>query len=287
MHNKIEPGLPNVLLSPGFLLGLGLLLLNDFYLKSAYGNFLTGKLSDFAGLFIFPLFVVSIIPKGHFFAYVGTAIAFLFWKTPFADFVIDLWNSSAFFKIGRTVDYTDILTLAVLPLSYYYLQKLNLVQSPHHIFRTAGTCSVLFVSVFAFTATTLTKDRLIMLEDNNRIVEKHDELEATLRESPRISDLRVRRDDEVFVNIPNARANGKTYFFDLLLDRQTCNSSKTKMSFLIEEEETHTVLRGIDIEFECREYESASNINSLDKSYKEHARSLFQQEILSRLTQAK
>lgn len=46
----------SILVSPGFLLCLCLLLLNDFILKSEFHNALTGKLSDFAGLFIFPLF---------------------------------------------------------------------------------------------------------------------------------------------------------------------------------------------------------------------------------------
>ena len=41
---------------PLFLVGLGILLLNDFYLKYAFSNAFTGKLSDVAGLFIFPFF---------------------------------------------------------------------------------------------------------------------------------------------------------------------------------------------------------------------------------------
>jgi len=40
-----------------FIVGLGLLLLNDHVLKATYGNWFTGKLSDVAGLLIFPLFL--------------------------------------------------------------------------------------------------------------------------------------------------------------------------------------------------------------------------------------
>ena len=36
-----------------FLACLGLLLLNDFYLKTEYHNWLTGKLSDVCGLYVF------------------------------------------------------------------------------------------------------------------------------------------------------------------------------------------------------------------------------------------
>ena len=43
----------DLILNPYFIIGLSVLLLNDFYLKAAYGNFVTGKLSDFAGLPIF------------------------------------------------------------------------------------------------------------------------------------------------------------------------------------------------------------------------------------------
>ena len=45
-----------MLTSPGFVVGLSLLLLNDLFLKARFHNPLTGKLSDFAGLFVFPLF---------------------------------------------------------------------------------------------------------------------------------------------------------------------------------------------------------------------------------------
>ncbi len=52
-----------ILLSPEFLIGLLLLLMNDFVFKELFHNWLTGKLSDFAGLFIFPLFWSALFPK--------------------------------------------------------------------------------------------------------------------------------------------------------------------------------------------------------------------------------
>ena len=47
------------LLHPAALLALGLLLLNDHVLKRAWPGFVTGKLSDVAGLVVFPLFLVG------------------------------------------------------------------------------------------------------------------------------------------------------------------------------------------------------------------------------------
>lgn len=43
-----------MLLHPAVWLSIGLLLLNDHYLKARYGNWWTGKLSDFAGMIFFP-----------------------------------------------------------------------------------------------------------------------------------------------------------------------------------------------------------------------------------------
>jgi hypothetical protein len=40
---------------------VALLALNDHYLKNQYPSWLTGKISDFAGLFFFPLFVCALV----------------------------------------------------------------------------------------------------------------------------------------------------------------------------------------------------------------------------------
>lgn len=45
------------LLHPGALVAVGVLVLNDHFLKAAFPGFVTGKLSDFAGLAFFPLFL--------------------------------------------------------------------------------------------------------------------------------------------------------------------------------------------------------------------------------------
>ena len=46
-----------------FLICLIGLLLNDFYFKAAYPNWLTGKLPDFCGLFVFALFWTAFFPR--------------------------------------------------------------------------------------------------------------------------------------------------------------------------------------------------------------------------------
>lgn len=43
--------------NPVFLISLGVLILNDWFLKAFFYNSITGKLSDFAGLIALPFFL--------------------------------------------------------------------------------------------------------------------------------------------------------------------------------------------------------------------------------------
>ena len=54
-----RPG--DLLLSPWALVSVAIILINDHVLKDAFGNTLTGKLSDIAGVFLFPLLLLSIL----------------------------------------------------------------------------------------------------------------------------------------------------------------------------------------------------------------------------------
>ena len=110
--------LSEILLSVDFILALVLLFLNDTLFKYSWPNFITGKLSDFAGLYLFPLFVTIFVkdkPKVYF----GTVILFIIWKSSLSQPFIDYWNSVSFYNIDRVVDYTDLMALSVLPLAYY------------------------------------------------------------------------------------------------------------------------------------------------------------------------
>ncbi len=55
------PAALHALAHPATLLGVGLLLLNDHLLKALTPSLLTGKLSDFAGLFVFPFFLIALL----------------------------------------------------------------------------------------------------------------------------------------------------------------------------------------------------------------------------------
>ena len=141
-----------ILGSPGFLLGLSLLLLNDFFLKPLFANWFTGKLSDFAGLFIFPIFWAALFPRRKKIVFAATAIVFVVWKSAWSQPFIDYWNEFLIWPISRTIDAGDLVALLVLPISYrYFNQPRQLVRKPVALYLTAA------VAVFAFTATSYVK----------------------------------------------------------------------------------------------------------------------------------
>src|ERR1051326_440636 len=109
-----------ILTSPVLIAALGALVLNDFVLKPVFHNWLTGKLSDLAGLFIFPLFLSVLAGRYESLLYFATAIGFIFWKTTCSQPLIDFFNARFSVHIGRTADLSDLMALLVLPLSWSY-----------------------------------------------------------------------------------------------------------------------------------------------------------------------
>ena len=131
-----------------FLLGLALLLLNDFVFKGLYGNWLTGKLSDFAGLFIFPLFWTSVFPKNKNNVFWLIGIFFILWKSPYSQEIIDSWNNLGIIPIARVVDYSDLIALSILPLAYYVDHHKSRLKS-----LTIHPALPLCIAIFSFIAT--------------------------------------------------------------------------------------------------------------------------------------
>lgn len=133
--------------STGFILALTILLLNDFYFKSYYGNWLTGKVSDFAGLFVFPLFWTILFPKLKDKIYFASAIIFIYWKTIYSEPLIHIINQYSIINLNRVVDLTDLLALLILPFSYSYLQK------DSKIYITINPIFIIILTSFSFIAT--------------------------------------------------------------------------------------------------------------------------------------
>lgn len=108
----------DALASPLLLGCVAVLVVNDRVLKVAFHNAVTGKLSDVAGVAAFALFWAALFPRRRRAAFVMTAMGFAWWKSPASQPVIDAWNANVGWTVGRVVDWTDLLALAVLPLIY-------------------------------------------------------------------------------------------------------------------------------------------------------------------------
>ena len=113
-----------------FIPALLLLALNDHYLKWTYHNTLTGKLSDVAGLIVLPMFLLFLLPRLKSFALWLSAVFFIFWKLPISDSFIHYYNRIALIPIMRTVDYTDLIALTVLPFVWLVINNLSRLKFP-------------------------------------------------------------------------------------------------------------------------------------------------------------
>jgi hypothetical protein len=136
------------LTAPEFILSVLLLLANDFFLKAWLANGFTGKLSDFAGLFAFPFFWAALMPRWRVSIYLGTAVAFTFWKLPVSEGLIAGGNAVSPLQVGRVIDASDLIALSILPLSYWRSTRPRQIQVRR--WRTVGLAAV---SLFAFVAT--------------------------------------------------------------------------------------------------------------------------------------
>src|SRR5262245_5274448 len=136
------------LASPAFIAALALLIINDFALKPLFHNALTGKLSDFAGLFALTLFVATLWPRHRRLAACVIAVSFAFWKTSYAEPLIEAWNAVVPFAFGRTVDLTDLVALPMILLAVWAAPRLEPLPLPR-----ALQVGLAVLAPLAFTAT--------------------------------------------------------------------------------------------------------------------------------------
>lgn len=141
---------------PIFILSLVLLLLNDWYLKAAHPSILTGKLSDFAGLFALPFLLGALFPKGSKFLHVLTALLFIAWKSPLVQPAIELANTWGI-PLFRTVDFTDCIALLSIPLSFFLLGRPR-----QFALRPAFAKGLVALSAVAFVATSMPPQKTLI-----------------------------------------------------------------------------------------------------------------------------
>jgi len=136
-----------------FIIGILVLLLNDHILKDQFGNWFTGKLSDFAGLVVFPLFLKYVFSFSGRKAVLLTVVGFVFWKSPISQPFIDGVNSLSNYKINRVVDYTDFIAFISIPFTTYVLNNIDGFRIKIGNNRRLATNTITLVAIFSFIAT--------------------------------------------------------------------------------------------------------------------------------------
>ncbi len=117
-----------ILLHPLFIISLMLLIINDHYLKANYPSMLTGKISDFAGLFVFAIFIFAI---GYSFfsrrfnliyLHITIALFFILWKLAPVEILLNSISKITSLPMPtRVKDPTDLVALSILIISYMFI----------------------------------------------------------------------------------------------------------------------------------------------------------------------
>lgn len=136
-----------------FILGLIILILNDHLLKWEFSNWLTGKLSDFIGLLIFPMFLQFLFPRIGKLSSLVTGLFFIFWKLPVSENFINAYNRIAIIPIVRIVDYSDLIALSILPFAHFFTQNIERFKINNLPNLTLNPLFLLVPASFAFMAT--------------------------------------------------------------------------------------------------------------------------------------
>jgi tetratricopeptide (TPR) repeat protein len=170
------------LLTPIYLGAVTALALNDHVLKQALPGVITGKLSDFAGLFAFAVFLSVAIRRHIPVIHALIAAAFVAWKSPLSDPLIEAWNATTPFRIARVVDYSDLVGLSVLPLSVAYLRRRWWTIAPG----AARAVAVATMSLLVFAATSKMPMGEVEISMGNELVQAGQYEEAIKRYSQAI-----------------------------------------------------------------------------------------------------
>ncbi|RZK56952.1 MAG: hypothetical protein EOO87_04130 [Pedobacter sp.] len=125
--------------------------MNDFFFKALFHNVITDKLSDFCGLFIFPIFWSAVFPKAKQWVFILTGMLFVYWKSEYSSGLIEMVNT--IFHIHRTVDASDLIALPVLLLAWFYIKDSPKRAIRSSMFARLVTMFIGAIAFFSFCAT--------------------------------------------------------------------------------------------------------------------------------------
>jgi len=137
-----------------FLLALVTLIVNDAWLKGAFPGLITGKLSDFAGIAMVTMLGLRWFPRRQYLVYGCIAGGFAWWKCPGSQGFIDAMNSISPVTIGRTIDYTDLVALLMMPACAVVVRRAGDFQFPAGQLRRLLWAPIGVATVLALMATT-------------------------------------------------------------------------------------------------------------------------------------
>ena len=135
---------------PVFIAAVLLLVINDWILKTAFHNFITGKLSDFAGLFAFPFFLSTVFTRWKKRLHLLTAVLFIFWKSDLSQPILNFLNS-IYIPVNRTIDFGDNIALISIIFSYKFSNNCTkqYITSPVFIKTIAAVSCIAFMATSA------------------------------------------------------------------------------------------------------------------------------------------
>ena len=145
--------LTSLLLSWPLLLSLATLVANDLYLKYAFPGLLTGKLSDFAGIFLVSYLAFGLWPRRRLVTSATIVVLFIVWKSPLSQPLIDAINALAPVRFARVVDYWDLLAFSMMPLALLAIPNIH-KRSPSRR-QTIASVPIALVAMFAVTASSV------------------------------------------------------------------------------------------------------------------------------------
>jgi hypothetical protein len=158
----MKPKVESLLLHPLFIISLSVLFLNDINWKYSYSNWLTGKLSDVAGLIVLPMLLRELFPKfSRWIILMVIAVFFTWWKSSFSQSFIDYCNNVLQLPVARVIDYSDLFALPVLMVGFTLKPKsVNRQLVTQCLLHNAAA----FVAFFTLCATSMPYQRGLYLE---------------------------------------------------------------------------------------------------------------------------
>lgn len=142
-----------------FAFSLLALLVNDAWLKSAYPGVVSGKLSDFSGIAVVSFLLFTAQPhRPHLVGGIIVA-AFAWWKSPLSQPAIDAANLFLPYHIGRTVDYSDLVALLVIPVCAAVTRHPSTFAIPGRTLRRLSLAPLVALTALGLMATSVMPTR--------------------------------------------------------------------------------------------------------------------------------